>query len=177
MARVALSEVIFTATVPASFAPGREVTVCARGTETPITIYSGETGPGTIAQPLVTDKAGRPEGSGGQIGWVEPGSYDLRISPEREGEAAQVLHWEATKGGVPGLSEAEVEAIAEEKGGAAITAAVAASGVGTAFYDSDAETWPARPTGFARVIFVSPVHGAPDPADAKDFDEKVEPVE
>lgn len=98
MARVALSELIFTATTPPSFAVGRKVTVCARGTETPTTVHSAESGGTTVAQPLVTDRDGRPYGVAGEEAWVEAGSYDLLVAPVREGEETQVLHWEAAKG-------------------------------------------------------------------------------
>jgi hypothetical protein len=102
MSRVALSELIFAATNPPSFAVARKVTVCARGTETPTTVHSAESGGSSLTQPLTTDKDGRPHGPEGEDAWVEPGSYDLRVDPVREGEETQVLHWEAAKGGESG---------------------------------------------------------------------------
>lgn len=53
---------------------GASVQVNVRGTGSPATVYSGETGGTTVSNPLVTDANGRVEG------WVDEGSYALGIS-------------------------------------------------------------------------------------------------
>lgn len=73
-----------------------------------------------------------------------------------------------------GLQGIEV-ASKEEAGDQGVKAILEANGSGVSIYDSSTETWEPRPAHFKRVTFVSPIHGAPDPADAEAFDEVVEP--
>jgi len=58
-------------------------------------------------------------------------------------------------------------------------AELAAHGEGVALYDPDTETWEPRPSGFKRVVFVSPVKEPPEPPDVDEdaHDEIVEPGE
>lgn len=79
MSRVALSELIFQGANPVRTAPGKTVYVYRRGTEEQATLYAAESGETTLSQPLTTNSAGLPTKSGAQV-WVEPGSYDLRVS-------------------------------------------------------------------------------------------------
>lgn len=137
MSRVALGELIFEGTVPASFAFGRSVTVCARGTETPAVAFSAETGGAEVTQPLITNRLGVAESATGEGVWVEPGSYDIRIAPESAGEGTQVLHWEAALGSASGpVTEANIAEEAVSTGklkNLAVTAAkIAASTIETA---------------------------------------------
>jgi hypothetical protein len=102
MARVPISELIFQGANPVKTAPGRQVFVYKRGTETQATLYAAETGETTVVQPLTTDTAGLPTKNGDQV-WVEAGEYDLKI-----GSQSAPL----TTGGLPDSvgSKSEIEA-------------------------------------------------------------------
>jgi lysophospholipase L1-like esterase len=102
MSRVALDELIFQDTNPATFAVGRKVTVQLRGTDETAPVYSAESGGVELEQPLTTDELGRAVGTDDVLGWVEEGSYDLTVEPVRDGEEAQTIFWEAAKGGSGG---------------------------------------------------------------------------
>lgn len=149
MARVALSEMILAGTVPASFASGRSVMVCERGTETATTLHDAEEDGAIVAQPLTTDRVGRMLTDAGDDVWVEPGSYDLRIAPERNGEDAQVLHWEASRG--------------DAVGGAPIEESLESSGMGVVI-GGDKST--ARPTGYKSITWIQ----AEEPENAEESD-------
>jgi hypothetical protein len=139
---VPLTEPLFLATVPVSFGRGWKVWVYERGTydpETgvgmPTTVYDSEAATEELAQPLTTDRSGRPRGAGETLGWVEGASYDLAYSnPERPGDPPVVVPWEAAKGGGGPLPSASA---------------------GVIFHGSDADT--PRGTELAHYIWVGSV--------------------
>lgn len=68
-------------------AAGKTVNIYNRGTVVAVTLYSGETGAGPVANPTTTDTEGRINA------WVNEGSYDIVID-------GVIVYWEAVKGPV-----------------------------------------------------------------------------
>jgi hypothetical protein len=178
MSRVALTEVVFLATNPASFGRGLAVSVLERDTEDLVDVFSAETGGTKLAQPLTTDLGGRPRGEGGALGWVNEGSYTLEIvvparSPE---EDPTVLHvpWEAAKGGAgrEGGGGGAVDSVAGKTGAVVLTVAdiegLSTNGKGYVNHGEDAGE--ARPSGFASIEW----HGSAEPENAIDGDTWIE---
>lgn len=97
MSRVALDETVLLATVPASFARKRAVTVLIRGTSEEATVYSAEVGAAVLTE-LITNDSGKPSGPNGEVPWVEEGSYELVVASNRDDDKPQTIYWEAAKG-------------------------------------------------------------------------------
>ena len=105
MSGAPLAEGFLEATNPASFARGKEVFVYARGTKDETQLYADEELIEPLAQPLITDKGGRPRGAAGETPWVAIASYDIEVDGE-------VTPWNAP-GGAGGGDE---ELLANGKG-------------------------------------------------------------
>lgn len=148
MSGVPLSETILAATNPASFAIGKQVFVYERGTTAEIPIFRDEALTESVTQPLLTDKGGRlREDVGGTVGtqvlFVAEGSAPDLVSGDQRVPLPPI--------GGGGLSKEEVEAIAEEKGGAPVEENLEASGMGVVI-EGTAST--PRPTGFKSVTWI-----------------------
>ncbi|HEX6456233.1 MAG TPA: glycosyl hydrolase family 28-related protein [Solirubrobacterales bacterium] len=107
MSRVALTEVVLTATSPPSVGTGLQVNIYKRGTKSKATVYAAEAGATTLSQPLLTDSEGRPENNG-VTPWVDPGSYDLEINGE-------VVPWEAASGTISAAAAVAGESVPNVK--------------------------------------------------------------
>lgn len=147
MSGVPLTEPVLLATSPTSFAVGKLINLYTRGTEIEIAVYSDEALTIPVAQPLITDRGGRLRAN--QEGVAGTGTLFVA-----EGSVPDVV-WDGQRVPLPPLGSLDR----------------------TIRYDPDSESWEPRPPGGGRWVYVSPVRGAPDPSDAQDLDEKVEPKE